>query len=151
MAENRRYERKWRQFDVFRCTRKKSTKSARLPYRTTKPSRGWLRVAYLKAHVKKITQNYAQQTGARSKFIFLCLGCTRPPAGHRNRTTDHRRLPPHPRTPVLVFAVTHTGELVENPLSPSPSLSRLRRKLPCLQHTTGKFALGVVFLSTKAG
>ena len=42
--------------------------------RATKPSRGWLRVAYLKAHRKILTLKFPQ-TGARSKFIFLLLGC----------------------------------------------------------------------------
>ena len=37
--------------------------------RATKPSRGWLRVAYLKAHSKILTHK-CPKTGARSKFIY---------------------------------------------------------------------------------
>ena len=80
MAESLRYERKWRYF-VFLAARTKTHKkacffcdSARSPHRTTKPSRGRLRLVGLKTP----TDLSAKQTHARgvtTKNVNLDRGC----------------------------------------------------------------------------
>jgi hypothetical protein len=62
------------------------------PKRATEPSRGWLRLPYLKAHRKKTSHNKRPQTSARSTFIFRWRGCSNAHVCARPSTRTRTRL-----------------------------------------------------------